>query len=175
MMNLKAREPKDVIASKPKFMIICTKCKISKLENDFYARKPGNLRTECKQCTKTNVKINYGKNIEYHRAIKRERYKNFTRYENYSNKYGINKYKFKELVVIQNGKCWICREKKDEYLNVDHCHKTGEFRGIICKDCNMGIGLFKDNTDNLYRAIRYLTYNGRQYAIKSETANSRNA
>lgn len=144
----------------------CPKCNIEKSASEFYKISNGNYRKQCKKCTVQNVRINYGKNIELNREKKRLRYREITRYENYNNKYGITKDKFKELVKIQNGKCWICNEINDEYLNVDHNHKTGEFRGLICKDCNMGIGLFKDNPDNLYRAITYLTHNGRQYAIK---------
>lgn len=39
---------------------------------------------------------------------------------------------------------------------VDHCHKTNEFRGILCANCNRGLGYFKDQTSNLKAAIDYL-------------------
>lgn len=40
--------------------------------------------------------------------------------------------------------------------HIDHDHKTGEFRGILCMECNTGIGKFKDSPDLLRRAIEYL-------------------
>ena len=44
-------------------------------------------------------------------------------------------------------------------LVVDHCHKTGKIRGLICDSCNVGLGRFKDNIDNLKNAIKYLEKN----------------
>lgn len=54
----------------------------------------------------------------------------------------------------QNGKCAICRKKKK--LIFEHCHKTGQHRGLCCRDCNMGLGGFKDDVKLLRRAIAYL-------------------
>lgn len=52
--------------------------------------------------------------------------------------------------------CDKCPEKNKKALSVDHCHKTGVVRGILCQDCNMGIGNLKDNTKILKKAIKYL-------------------
>ena len=58
----------------------------------------------------------------------------------------------------QDGKCKICRRK---FLNpsdscVDHNHKTGKVRGLLCDNCNHGIGCFDDNTKLMIKAIDYL-------------------
>lgn len=50
--------------------------------------------------------------------------------------------------------CEICGG--DQRLNVDHCHTTSKIRGVLCNKCNQALGLFKDNPDNLLKAIKYL-------------------
>jgi hypothetical protein len=50
--------------------------------------------------------------------------------------------------------CAICRSV--ERLTVDHCHRTGTIRGVICHKCNTGIGLMRDDPAILYQAIQYL-------------------
>ena len=61
----------------------------------------------------------------------------------------------KEAKEFLFGKCcFIC--KRTENLNVDHCHKTNEIRGVLCTRCNLGIGYFKDDPMLLKKAIKYL-------------------
>lgn len=55
------------------------------------------------------------------------------------------------------GKCGICRNRRK--LIVDHDHKTGKVRGLLCSACNSGIGCFKDNPKYLKKAIAYLAEN----------------
>lgn len=76
-------------------------------------------------------------------------------------KYTLSKYKlnicsFFKLYEKQKGKCAICKCVTSKQLNVDHCHKTGLIRGLLCSKCNVAIGLFGDNIQNLQEAIRYL-------------------
>ena len=66
---------------------------------------------------------------------------------------------FNELFAEQKGKCAICGKHQSEFkkaLHIDHCHKTGKLRGLLCSNCNTGIGLFKDDIENLKCAILYL-------------------
>lgn len=76
--------------------------------------------------------------------------------------YGITVDDWDRMYAEQKGKCAICRqegfEMKPGYakLNVDHCHETGEVRGLLCHNCNRGLGLFQDNKELLSRAIDYL-------------------
>ena len=77
--------------------------------------------------------------------------------------YGLTYSEVIELREKQNNLCAICDEpgflmndRVKSGLNVDHNHKTGEVRGLLCHNCNRGLGLFKDNTDRLKRAIDYL-------------------
>lgn len=63
------------------------------------------------------------------------------------------------LREAQKDKCAICREPwregKRRYC-IDHDHKTGEIRGLLCQGCNMGLGWFKDDPKRLKKAIKYL-------------------
>jgi nitrate/TMAO reductase-like tetraheme cytochrome c subunit len=59
----------------------------------------------------------------------------------------------------QVGRCAICEEILSEdtkHIHVDHCHKTNITRGLLCANCNKGLGFFKDKISNLEKAISYL-------------------
>ncbi len=58
--------------------------------------------------------------------------------------------------ISQDGKCAICRIVPSRTMAVDHCHDTGAIRGLLCSNCNTGIGLLRDNPEILARAIIYL-------------------
>lgn len=63
------------------------------------------------------------------------------------------------LVKNHCGKCDICDNEGDgrwKELAIDHCHATGEFRGMLCSSCNRALGHFKDSTKLLEKAIKYL-------------------
>lgn len=72
------------------------------------------------------------------------------------NRYGIKPEQFNALVLKQKGRCKICGTKPKLSLCVDHCHKTKKWRGLICADCNIALGLFKDKVINLKEAVKYL-------------------
>jgi hypothetical protein len=59
---------------------------------------------------------------------------------------------------VTNEICPICGRLSTQ-LVYDHNHLTDEFRGYICGQCNMGLGMFKDNIESLQRAILYLNEN----------------
>jgi hypothetical protein len=73
-------------------------------------------------------------------------------------RYGLSKEDFYLLKKEQDGKCKICGREMKKY-NIDHCHKTGKIRGILCTSCNMGIGMFKDDVELLEKVISYLKAN----------------
>ena len=63
-------------------------------------------------------------------------------------------------------KCQICgktfNEEKKNQRTLDHCHTSHKFRGVICNNCNLGLGYFADNQESLARAIAYLNKKGKQ-------------
>lgn len=62
---------------------------------------------------------------------------------------------YKLVYTKQKGKCLICKTKYKR-LHRDHNHLTGKFRGLLCMNCNLGLGQFKDNLKTLKKAIHYL-------------------
>ena len=92
---------------------------------------------------------------------------NLENYEKIKNKvlkyqYGITLDDYNQMFADQNGCCAICGLHQSEFkkaLHVDHCHTTDKVRGLLCAECNLGLGKFKDNIQTLENAIRYLTNN----------------
>ena len=60
-----------------------------------------------------------------------------------------------EIIKSQNNKCKICNSDMLKPV-IDHCHKTGKFRGVICSKCNTGIGMLNDSLQTLESAVEYL-------------------
>lgn len=73
----------------------------------------------------------------------------------YLRKYSLTKQNLENLYILQENKCKICK-KEFKKLNVDHCHTSGKVRGLLCSNCNTGLGLFKDNSEFLQSALLYL-------------------
>lgn len=72
------------------------------------------------------------------------------------NKYGITVGQFNEMVLAQLGRCGICGEFGFEDLHIDHDEGTGQVRGLLCGNCNRGIGCLKHDTSRLISAVEYL-------------------
>lgn len=85
-----------------------------------------------------------------------DRYRSYLRNWNLQKKYGISLEEYEALLESQDGVCAICRKEDTSRYHVDHDHETGEVRGLLCGDCNKGLGMFKDNPDALQSAIDYL-------------------
>jgi hypothetical protein len=72
-------------------------------------------------------------------------------------KYGISEAQYAELLAAQHGVCAICgHPQRYQRLAVDHCHRTKRVRGLLCVQCNRGLGRFFDSTFRLANAIKYL-------------------
>lgn len=73
--------------------------------------------------------------------------------------YGISHDDYDRLYAQQQGRCCICDEFHSR-LCVDHDHKTGRVRGLLCRSCNSGLGFFRDQPRHLRQAINYLEADG---------------
>lgn len=122
------------------------------------------LRTRCKTCDQV-TKESYRK-IPENNQKEREAWKLYNRTNararreaSLIKKYGISLNEYHKLQVEQNNRCKICNISMlvyNEYFAVDHDHLSGKVRGLLCKQCNLGLGNFKDNKELLLNAIKYL-------------------
>ena len=79
-------------------------------------------------------------------------------------RYNITPKQYEAKLISQNYCCAICRKDITDNvrggipvaLSVDHCHKSGNLRDLLCYSCNSGLGQFKDNIETLQKAIDYL-------------------
>jgi hypothetical protein len=144
----------------------CKTCKVKKLFCDFPERGFG--RRECKVCRNGKRKAAYR---DKHGGVRRSRWDairlspeesksrnlDSQRRSKLRLKYGITLEQYDAIVVAQDGRCGICRERKE--LVVDHCHTKNRVRGLLCSGCNTGIGHLKDDPALLKSAILYLECN----------------
>jgi hypothetical protein len=72
-------------------------------------------------------------------------------------KYNLKRSDYNKMFKQQDGKCAICDQEWEQNLRVDHCHDTGNIRGLLCDSCNLGLGKFQDSIDILQSAIAYLS------------------
>jgi hypothetical protein len=107
----------------------CPECGVTKPSGEFHRnrRRPDGLLYYCKECWSARGR----------RA-----------------KYGISDVEYQKMFDKQGGRCLICDEAVP--LVVDHCHTSGRIRGLLCGNCNKGIGNLQESVANLERAIAYL-------------------
>lgn len=77
----------------------------------------------------------------------------------YVTRYGITLQDYTKRLEHQKGCCAICGKYEVGNLSVDHNHSTGKVRGLLCQECNRGLGSFKDKPALLRKAAEYLESN----------------
>jgi len=79
---------------------------------------------------------------------------------NLKRKYGLTESEYDAILAEQGGGCAICRtttpKGRAQQFHVDHDHDAGGVRGILCSECNTGLGKFRDRIDLLEAAVAYL-------------------
>jgi len=103
-------------------------------------------------------------NKEINRKRSREWYYNNTdkkRARDLRIKFGITPEIYKTMLADQNGVCAICSNacKSGKLLAVDHDHNNGRVRGLLCMECNTGLGKFLDSAELLRKSAEYLEKN----------------
>ena len=169
-------------------MKTCKVCGVAKPLGDFYANKGGRdgRRPECKSCHLAARKARYDANPRPYieRVLKWQR-ENRDRYlagqraykesgrkavsdrkSHLKRKYGLTPEEFEELLTAQGDGCAICGKPNPD--NVDHDHVTGRVRGILCWNCNVGVGQFEDDVERLVAATIYLDRDDELAAIARE-------
>lgn len=74
--------------------------------------------------------------------------------------FNIDLEEYERMLSYQGGKCAICKRPSfllDRSLAVDHCHKTGKIRKLLCSRCNLVLGHIDDNIEILESMVKYLT------------------
>lgn len=139
----------------------CTKCGEVKLLSEFTKSPiaPDGLQYKCKNCANIYHKVYYEINLEarhaYNSAYNKTR-PEAQRASHLKHKYNLTPKDYSKMLNDQNGVCVICHLPSDTPLHVDHDHETGLVRGLLCKDCNLGIGRMKDSVYLLQEAADYL-------------------
>ena len=138
-------------------MKTCLMCRETKEFTQFSLHKGciGGRNTRCKSCRNQEVRCKSGGMLGH----------NLLRYwPNLSAVEAIAEYE--RLHQLQSGLCAICRGPETiknhlgiRRLAVDHDHKTGKIRGLLCSHCNTAIGKFKDKVEYLIAAAIYLGAN----------------
>lgn len=144
----------------------CTKCGLTKSVQEFPRAKNGKngLNSRCRGCMNAWKRENRRKNPDRHRASDKAYYeRNKDKARNYylQKNYGISREEYDRLSQEQGGACAICGEMpagrgKASTLHVDHDHETGAVRGLLCTNCNNGLGQFRDDPERMRGAARYI-------------------
>ena len=123
----------------------CNYCFQEKQVTEFYPSD----RYKCIDCNKKLHRRYYERTYK----ARRDKY----RAVQYKNSYGLTIAEYDELLVRQDGKCAICKLPPDKKrLCIDHDHKTGKVRGLLCDRCNLLLGRVYDDCSILSSAIEYL-------------------
>jgi hypothetical protein len=122
----------------------CSSCNQEKPTTEFYKG-----RSLCKTCSNEASNKWKRENKEKNQlSIQKSKLKR---------KYGITIEQYEAMVKEQKGVCYICKsENPNRKLSVDHCHKTGKIRKLLCDKCNMTLGLINDSQELLKQFIFYL-------------------
>lgn len=134
---------------------VCTKCRIEKPLSEFSLRskKEPYLKSACKDCHRERAR-GYWKIKPLPKDAQRER--------NLRKSFGIGVEDYNKLLEAQGWCCAICGAEQcvtGKNFAVDHDHRTGKIRGLLCQFCNTALGKFQDSKKTLLKAIEYLERN----------------
>ncbi len=143
---------------------VCPRCKRRKLLTKFNRNKnyKNGYSSWCRDCNKKACKLYYINNRERLLEKCREwnrKNKEKKHFQSIKRQYGVSMGRYKKIFNAQKGKCALCGKSQvacTRRLHIDHNHKTGEIRGLLCHGCNTGLGSFNDDISLLKKAISYL-------------------
>lgn len=114
----------------------------------------------CRTCSRISNKKYKEDNIEQHRAAGRAYYDSHklqARKNHLKRTYGLSLEDYNKMLMAQNNCCLVCgrdQSKLSRNLSVDHDHKTGKIRGLLCDVCNGFLGIVQDDVKKLLAYIR---------------------
>lgn len=120
----------------------------------YFYQHNGRCHGKCKRCS-LEYTAEYRK--KYPDRVKASASRRDHRKHNLMQKYGLTEDDVTEMVSDQNHMCALCNKVElSEPPAIDHCHKTGKIRALLCNCCNTGLGKFRDDPELLKSAIEYL-------------------
>ena len=139
---------------------VCSQCGKEKPVSEYYRRSasPDGLNSACKTCIKAAARKRYRKNKAIEKIEQAQR-ADMQKESNLIRLYGITLEDYEHMFYEQGRACAICGRVADEFrrdLAVDHDHVTGKVRGLLCPDCNRGLGGFHDDIELIEKALQYL-------------------
>lgn len=147
----------------------CSICRCEKPLEDFHVG-----RASCKVCREAYMSKWRDNNRAKMKKTKnnwKKRNPDKVKSSSLKSDYGIDLDKYKQLLLSQNNSCAICKRNQTEFkkaLSVDHCHKTGYIRGLLCLKCNRSLGLLEDNPSLFRNAASYLEQSYEKVQIKNK-------
>ena len=146
---------------------VCTTCKVEKPLTEFFSRggKLSHLyKSSCKLCMQAKRQEWAVKNKD---DLNEWRRNNWVTSNRRLRRRGATEELYNKLYEVQHGCCAICEEPEEKFswLCIDHDHSTGQIRGLLCPNCNRGIGLLQDSMSLLYKAAKYLEGTKNEEAI----------
>jgi len=132
----------------------CPLCGSNFTDKDIRSMNPDTKSERyCIACDEYKPKDHFYKNInKYHQS----KCKECMVIEKRISTYNLTPEDFKEILQSQNNTCAICKKAFTATPHIDHDHRSGDVRGLLCRSCNIGIGHFEDDTERLKNAISYL-------------------
>lgn len=129
----------------------------------FQQQKTANgYRSSCKYCRHVKDSERYGREVMtefdfYHKVNKEYKGWERLRMKGIQRRFNIPFEEAKVLTETDNCEiCGISKKENGKGLAVDHCHTSGKIRGVLCSNCNTGIGMLKDDVNIFKNAIKYI-------------------
>ncbi|MEU3161799.1 endonuclease VII domain-containing protein [Streptomyces griseoincarnatus] len=126
----------------------CTRCEIVKPASAFHRAGPGRRRKVCAAC-RPSTRDRSTEESAHAKRIRKLR-----------NDYKITLEQYEHMLAVQEGKCAICHGGPgvEGKLHIDHCHKSGVVRALLCGPCNRALGVYESVAE---RAAPYLVRYGK--------------
>lgn len=142
---------------------VCKECKKA-FKQPKRRQGGGALKIFCTEKCRTKTKSKKPQSITYQKKwifkkTEKMRKEGTLRNHRLFKKYGITEIEWNDLFAAQGSACAICRSTAPSSIvgwHTDHDHNTGEVRGILCENCNRGLGMYQDDVSFLRRAAAYL-------------------
>lgn len=160
-------------------MKACAECGVDKPMSEFYVDRFGYSEKKCKPCRLSRKhRLAGSRTVSEKKCTDCQTVKPVTEFNNdckstdgkqarckpcrkmdrVRRKYGLTREQYDLMLWSQDNQCVTCTSEFSSSISpvVDHCHKTGKVRGLLCSNCNTALGLFNDNVDTMQRAREYV-------------------